>query len=163
MDFLIKTGYIIASIIIGLFCYYWSSSFKKIGILSTHQLNKGDLKGQKPVNEFEVKIINYFGTITFLIIGTIIWLLLGITIGKIASDITGHKILKWVVYVLMYFLCLRFPFGVGNKMVKRSYDFKRFQEKILFSFVMITSYIISICCFEKLPAILKWHLKYLPV
>ena len=161
MDVLLRIAYVLLSIIIGLYIYTWSSTFKKLGWSTIEELNEGEESEEEIVNESETRIINYFGITAFLIIGIIVWTLLGITIGKIASDITDNWILKWIVYVIIYFAFLRIPFGVGNRIVKRSYEFEGFPEKIVFSIMMISSYIISICCYENLPQILKWHLKLL--
>ncbi len=161
MEILIIIAYLFISLTVGIYLYYWSSLFKKIGSSTAEELNEGKEIDEYHINESEAKGYNYFGAIVFVVLGITIWSLLGITIGKIASNITNHGILKWTVYVLMYFIFLRFPFGVGNKMVKRSYDFKHFPEKIFFSLTMIVSYIVSICCFDSLPQFMKWHLVFL--
>ncbi len=161
MEFLIRVGYLVVSLTVGIYVYYWSSTFKKLGSSTMDELNEGDEEEDDMVDESEMKGINYFGTGVFIIIGVIVWTLLGVTIGRIALEITENKLLKWLVYFFMYFFFLRFPFGVANKMVKRSYGFKVFPEKIIFAIVMIASYILSICCYEKLPEALKWHLKFL--
>jgi len=157
---LIKSIYILASLSIGVYLYYWSSVFKKIGSSTLKELNE-DENGDDLVNESETKAINYFGIIVFILIGITIWSFIGVTIGRIASIITLNVFLKWIVYVLMFFVFLRFPFGFANKMVKKSHDFEHFPEKIFFSFTMIVSYILSICCFESIPNFLKFHLGYL--
>ena len=162
MTFLIKTAYIIGSTTIGLATYYWSSTFKKMGEASTEELNEDEHEEGDKVSESEAVWINHFGNIAFTLIGSLVWAYMAVTIGKIASDVTNHFILKWFVYFFMYFLFLRFPFGVSKKMVKRSYDFKDFPEVILFSLVMIVFYILSIYCYNALPGFLKWHLVFLP-
>ncbi len=161
MDFLIRTSYLVGSIIIVVYVYYWSSAFKKLGASTIDELNEEEEDEIDLVDASEAKFINYFGTITFLVIGTVIWTLLGLTVGKIAGDIIKPSMLQWLDYFLMYFLFLRLPFGVGNKMVKSSYDFKNFPEKLPFALAMILAYVFSICCYESLPGILKWHLIYL--
>ena len=158
MGLLIKSGYLIASIVIGIYLYYWSSNFKKMGDSTTAELNEDEEASEELVDEKETKFINYFGTFAFIIIGTIIWTHLGMTAGKIASDLSENSIIRWIGYVLIYFIFLRFPFGVGNKMVKRSYEFERFPEKIIFVIVMILSFALSICCYDSFPQFLKWHL-----
>lgn len=161
MEIIIKLGYLFGTIIVGLFLYYWSSSFKKLGEFSLEEMNEGEMKESEILNESEGKLINKLGTITFIILGFFIWTYFSITIGKIASDITNHFILKWFCYIFIYFIFLRIPFGVGNKMVKNSYDFERFPEKNIFSVTMICFYVLSICCYDWIPKLFKWHLVFL--
>lgn len=155
---LIKIGYLLGTIIIGLALYYWSATFKKISELSPKEINKDE---EDHLDESESTVVNRIGTAMFILTGFFIWAHMGTTIGKIAADISNHAILKWIYYFFMYFIFLRFPFGFGNKMIKRRYDFKRFSEKIIFSITMIVFYISAICCFDMIPKIFKWHLIYL--
>jgi len=161
MILLIKIGYIAASVIVGGYIYVWSSTFKKLGSSTMEEFNEGEEEEEELLSESETKMTNYIGTSVFVLLGIIIWILQGVTVGKIASDITDNNLLKWPVYFFMYFIFLRFPFGVTNKMVKRSYDFESLPEKIVFVIVMIAAYIISICCYESLPDFLKWHMSLL--
>ena len=161
MIFLVKVGYIIGSVTVGVYLYYWSSFFKRLGMTSMEELNEEEEIQEDLVDERETSIINYFGSASFLLMGILIWIFMGITVGKIASETSDIKIIRWVGYVLLYFLFLRFPFGIGNRMVKKSYNFETLPEKIPFVIVMILAYIISICCFEALPGFLKWHLSLL--
>ncbi len=161
MEALLTIGFGLLVIFIGVAIYFWSSIFKKLGIMSQEELNEEGEKEEDLVTASETTFVNYLGSVIFLLIGITVWSYLGITIGKIASDITQHSILKWIVYVFVYFIFLRFPFGVGNKMIKRSYAFEKFPEKILFSFVMIASYVFAICCYKVIPWFFKWHLQLL--
>lgn len=160
LTFLIKIGYLVGTIGIGLMLYYWSSTFKKLGDATIEELNEEE-EEEDLVDESESKLINYLGTGMFILTGFFIWAYLGTTVGKIASELTDHFILKWLGYFMMYFVFLRFPFGVGNKMVKRSYDFQQFPEKIIFSITMILFFVLAICCFDYIPNLFKWHLMYL--
>jgi len=160
METILGIGYLFILSTIGLYLYNWSSIFKKIGSSTIYEINEGESE-EDFANESEAKLVNKFGTITFLFIGIAIWTLLGIAVGKIASGMTEINVLRWFLYVLLYFVFLRLPFGAGNKMVKKSFNFERFPEKIIFSIFMILSYILSICCYEIIPQFLKWHLFFL--
>ena len=161
MEILIKIGYILGSLFLGIYVYFWSSTFKKLGLSTREELNEGEEIPEEMVDELETKWINYFGTTVFILIGIIIWTLIGITIGRITSQITDQPILKWIAYFLMYFIFLRIPFGVGNKMVIKSYDLEFLPEKIIFAIFMVVAYVWSICCYDSLPSFLKWHLCFL--
>ncbi|MEM7102426.1 MAG: hypothetical protein AAF502_04775 [Bacteroidota bacterium] len=161
MAFFIQLSYLLALLTIGTYIYFWSSTFKKLGSSTVEELNEGEEKVEDLVNEGEARMINYFGSSVFLLIGSLIWVHLGIAIGQFALDISDNRIVRYFGYFFMYFIFLKFPFGVGNKMVKRSYDFKHFPEKIWFALLMIASYIFSICCYDMIPSFLKWHLSLL--
>jgi len=158
MEYLIHLGYLFVSSALGLTIYYWSSIFKKIGSMSADEFNEDEEKDDEQVDEKETKILNYVGLCIFIILGVFIWSILGVTAGRISSLIVPDNFVKWIIYFVMYFIFLRIPFGVANKMVKQSFDFKVVPEKILFSVVMMVNYILSICCYDLIPSILKWHL-----
>lgn len=161
MNYIITIGYLTIPTTIGLAIYFWSSTFKQLGSMSQEELNEDDEYEEDSVSENEAKFVNTFGDFVFVTIGVIIWTLLGITIGRTIAHLAPSGFLKWVIYFFGYFIFLRFPFGVGNKMVKRSYSFESFPEKIFFSLAMIASFIVSICCYEILPNFLKWHMQFL--
>ena len=143
----------------GVYLYYWTSIFKKLGTSSIKELNEEE--EEELVDESQAKFVNYFGSAIFITLGLIIWTLLGVTVGKISGEITDHYILRWFVYFAMFFLFLRMPFSIGNKMVKNSYDFEKLPEAFVFFTVMLTAYVFSICCFDALPRFLKWHLYFM--
>ena len=163
MAILIKTIYLLIATTISLYLYYWSSTFKKLGDATLEELNEGDEKKEDLVDKTETKWINRFSTLLFVLIGVFVWSFIAITVGKIASDITNHWIGKYPVYFFMYFIFLRFPFRVANKMVKKAYDFSHFHEKIIFAFVMILSYVLAICCYDRLPGFYKWPFQVLGI
>jgi len=161
MKTLIPIAYLLGTFLLG-YLYYWSAIFKEMGMKATiDDVNEDLEEGEEPATEGEVNALKNVFNVIFLIVGFICWLYIGITVGRIAPMITGHFILKWIVYVLMYFIFVRFPFGVLNRMIKKTYELERFPEKILFSMTMIGSYILSICCYEKLPKLFNWFLMYL--
>ncbi|MFK7905137.1 MAG: hypothetical protein AB8B69_08430 [Chitinophagales bacterium] len=162
MSFLIKTGYLIGTIIISFYLYIWAAGFKRLGQTSMEEFNEEEEKEEDLVNETETRWLNHFGKTIFLLLGLLIWALVAITVGRIASEVTENAVLKWFVYIGMYFFFLRFPFGVANKSVVKAYGFEHFLQKIPFALTMIACYIVSICCYDVLPNFLKWHLMFLP-
>jgi len=132
-----------------------------MAILSKEELNEDDQVETDKVSSKEAKALNIASHMLFIFIGVLIWSLLGITIGKVASTLAPTNYLKWPVYFLVYFIFLRIPFGFGNKMMQRSYKFTEFKERPLFSIVMIASFMMSICCYEIIPNILKFQMQWL--
>ncbi len=131
--------------------------------MSIDELNEDEDSESEKVNARESKVINYFGLIAFVLIGIFVWSILGITIGRVSSLLSPDNFWKWILYFFMYFIFLRFPFGVGNKMVKRAYDFETFNEKVIFSVAMIASYILALCCYDSIPNLLTSHLYFLDI
>lgn len=158
MEFLLKVIYLILFTLVMTYLYYLSSVFLKLGTSTAEEMNEGE--EEDLVDEKDSLVINYIGATAFILAGMLIWALVGTTAGKFASGITEHDVLKWVVYIFVYFLFVRIPFGVGTRLVQQSFQFKAVPEKILFSIAMLTFYILAICCYANLPGILKWHLAY---
>lgn len=161
MAVLVKIIYLIAQPILTLYIYDWSAVFKKMGISTAAEINEGETKEADLVDESEAKYINYVGSFIFIFIGSFLWGLLGITVGKITTALFENTILTIVIGIILYFVFLRIPFGAGNKMIVKSYDLPRVPEKNIFAIVMITLYVLAICCFEKLPQFMTFHLYFL--
>jgi len=158
MELILEIAYLILFTLVMTYLYYLSSVFLKLGTSTVEEMNEGE--EEDLVDEKDSLVINYIGATAFILAGMLIWALMATTAGKVASGITEHNFLKWVVYILIYFLFLRIPFGVGSRLVQQSFRFKAVPEKILFSIAMLVFYILAICCYENLPDILKWHLTY---
>ncbi len=168
MTFLIYAAYILISMAISTYLYSWVATFKEMSEFSeedwdtiTEEVNESG-KEVEHLSEAQKKTMRYVNKVVFLTIGCLVWIFMGITIGRIASEVTEHSIWKWVVYIGMYFLFLRIPFGVTSRLIQSVQKFKQFPEKALFSILMIGFYILSICCYNALPGFLKWHLAFLP-
>ena len=160
MKVLIPLVYLLGTFLLG-YIYYCFAVLKKIGEATIDDVNEDLETDEEPATEEEVSSMKRFSVGAFLIIGFFIWSYIGITVGRIAPMITDHFIVKWIVYVLMFFLFVRIPFGVLNKMIIKTYELEKFPEKILFSMTMIGTYILSICCYGKLPKLFNWFLMYL--
>jgi len=160
MKIIIYVLYLIAPTVIGLTIYYWSSTFKALAITSDEEFNEDEVLENDRVSLKEAKTINFASHIIFIIIGVFLWCTMGITIGRIASIIAPNNFLKLLVYFLTYFVFLRFPFGIGNKMVKRRFDLEELHEKTIFAISMVASFIMSICCYDSIPQFLKWQLYF---
>ena len=93
---LIKIGYLLGTIIIGLYLYQFSAVFKKVGAATVDEINEDEDNEAERVTTSEAKAVNYFGTTMFILLGILIWALIATTVGRIASDMTSHFILKWV-------------------------------------------------------------------
>jgi len=141
--------------------YTWSGGFKKMAVSTVDELNEDEEHEEDIVNEKEGRILNYIGMFLFSSIGIILWSLQAIAVGKVARELAVYAVPAWLCYILMYFFFLRFPFGMGNKSLKRSFDVNGMPEKLLFVLAIFTFYILAICCYESLPGFMKWHLNIL--
>ncbi|MEL6988639.1 MAG: hypothetical protein AAGK97_12515, partial [Bacteroidota bacterium] len=83
---------------------------------------------------------------------------MGVTMGLLGKTLRNYLPFNFGVFILVYFLFLRIPFGMGNKMVKRAYDFKKAPEKIIFIIAMLGFFTLAIFKYEWIPWILRWHL-----
>ncbi len=144
-----------------LLLYTWSGVFKNMAISTLYELNEDEENEKDILDEKEGRILNYVGMFLFLSIGILLWSLQAIAVGKVARELALYAIPAWLCYILMYFFFLRFPFGIGNKSVKRSYDIEAIPEKIPFFLVIMVFYILAICCYDSLPEFMKWHLNIL--
>ncbi len=158
MQILISIGYLLLSIILGIHLYVVSAVFKKVASFSREALNEEELYEKDKVSEKEAKTINYFSMFLFVLLGVLIWTFLGITVGRVALEIPWTNKIMWLIYFLMYFVFLRIPFGMGNKMIKKSFGFEKFREQIFFFLAMVISFVLTIHFYESFPLFLKWHL-----
>lgn len=167
MNVLLQIGYIVGSLGLGIYAYIWVSTFKEISEFTDEDWNKTieevneSGKGVEGLSKSQKATMRFVNKGIFLVFGCLIWTLTAVTMGKIASDITMHPIWKWFVHLGMYFLLLRIPFGVANRIVKSFNPSKKFPEEVLFVIFMIAFYILSIYYYEALPSFLKWHLVFL--
>ena len=106
-------------------------------------------------------MIKWFNGAAFLLLGMLIWSVLGLTVGKVVDLAAPLGWMKWLVYILMYFILLRFPFGVFNGVIKENHEFDFFPEKFLFSLMTIVFYIRAIFFYDSIPYFMKWHLALL--
>lgn len=167
MTLLIQIIYIIASLGIGIYAYLWIATFKEISEFTDEDWNKNVEEVNESgrdvgyLNKSQKAAMKYVNKGIFLVLGCLIWTLIAVTMGKIASNLTMHPIWKWFVHLGIYFLLLRTPFGVANKILKSLHPLKKFPEEVLFVLFMIAFYILSIYYYEALPSFLKWHLVFL--
>lgn len=160
MGFIIKTTYLVASLYIGGRLYMWIGGFKGVSQLSAEQVNE-DRAEEDRLAPSDIKNVNKFGLAVFLIFSNLIWAILGLTIGKIAAELTYHKVFRWFSYILMYFFFLRVPLGVLGSILKEYYEIKKIPEQAMFSIIALTFYILAICCYDSIPMFFKWHLYFL--
>jgi len=160
MAFIVKTAYLVASLYFVGKLYIWFGGFKGVSLLNVDQVNE-DRSEDECLDVSDVKNVNKFGLVVFVIFGTLIWAIIGLTIGRIAADITYHNVFCWVIYILMYILFLRLPLGFSNHILKEYYEIKNMPETALFSIIVSTFYVIGICYYDAVPRFFRWHLYFL--
>ena len=160
MTFIIKSIYVVSTLLIGGYAYHWFGTFKRLSEFTCDEFNE-DWDDEKAICESQALTARNFSYTIFVVSGLVIWAFVGTTMGKIAADITHHNILKWVAYFAAYMLLVRLPVGVTSKAILHLYEIKRMPEKGLFAIVALTFYLLGIFCYDYLPGILKWHLYFL--
>ncbi|MEZ4887234.1 MAG: hypothetical protein R3E32_21055 [Chitinophagales bacterium] len=143
MTIFINVAHIIITIGISAYFYTWLATFKELSEFSDKdwdetvgEINQSGRKIEQ-MSASQKNVMKYVNKAVFIIVGCLVWVFMVVTIGKIASSLTEHYIAKWLVYIGMYFLFLRIPFGVINRVVHSIHEFKEFPEKVLFSILMI--------------------------
>ncbi len=153
-------------IIIGSIVYYYSGVLKILSSATVEELNdselsiteEGELQEEFPeeiISPNEAKTMNYIATILFITIGSITWISVGVICGNVAYLCSPSEVFKLLVYFLIYILLLRFPFGVVNKTIQKTYELEIIPEKIIFAMLMITSYLYGINFFDSMPSFIK--------
>ncbi len=161
MIFLIKTAYLLGSLTIGLYLYFWSGPFKVVGESTMDELNNDGFDQDKLLDKSDVRQVKQIGNVLFIVLGFLIWAYLGTTVGKIASDLSDNNFLRWLAYFFMYFIFLRFPFAVVTKILKKIYELRAQGETTFFAITMIAFYVWAIVNYDTIPYLFKWHLVFL--
>ena len=113
------------------------------------------------VTASEANFIHIAGRVGFVILGSMIWIIMGLTTGYMALSLKPSDLMKLIVYFLVYFFFLRIPMGMANKTIEKSYGIKVMPEKLVFTILMVASYIVGINYFDTIPSFMKLHLQFL--
>ncbi len=160
MTFIVKTVYIIGTLLIGGYCYHWLGTFKRLSEFSCCEFNE-DMEDDKQIDERQALAARNFSYGIFLLGSIICWAMIGTTMGKIASGITHHDIFKWVVYLLMYIGFVRIPLSTTSGAIFHLYEVRHMPEKNIFRLVALSFYVLAIFCYDMLPGLFTWHLYFL--
>ena len=94
--------------------------------------------------------MNRIGALVFTLVGIYLWSVLAIVSARLVSLLSIGLVWKVLVYILVYFGCLRFPFGVAHKSLKRIADLDRIPNQTPFALTMIAAFFLSVFAFEYL-------------
>lgn len=169
MKIILILSTLFGTIIIGCILYFFSGIFKKIGVTDVEEMNAsemavtedGVLEENFPdelMTTKEATAVNVAGRLLFLIAGSLIWIFIGLTVGQIAFLMRPSDLMAILFYFFIYIFCLRFPFGVVNKTIKKTYEVDLMPEKLVFVILLILSYIIGINNYKNMPEFLSWQL-----
>ncbi|MEM6725536.1 MAG: hypothetical protein AAF598_15960 [Bacteroidota bacterium] len=105
--------------------------------------------------------MNRIGALLFTLIGIYLWSVLAIVSARLVSLLPMAMVWKVLVYLLVYFLCLRMPFGVAHKSLRQVVDLDRIPNQTPFALTMIAAFFLSIFAFDYLPGMFTWPLFWL--
>lgn len=160
MTFIVKTAYIIGTLLIGGYCYHWLGTFKRLSEFSCNEFNE-DMDDEKQISERQALAARNFSYTIFMLGSILCWAMIGTTMGRIASEVTSHNILKWIVYLLMYIGFVRIPLGTTSGAISYLYEVQNMSEKTLLRLVALSFYVLAIFCYDMLPGLFTWHLYFL--
>lgn len=160
MTFIVKTVYVIVTLLVGGYLYHWFGTFKRLSEFTCDEFNE-DFHGEKRICESQALTARNFSYTIFMLGSIFCWALISTTMGKIASEVTPHFILKWIVYLLMYIAFVRIPLGTTSAAIFHLYEVKRMPEKKILRLVALSFYLWAIFAYDYLPGIFKWHLYFL--
>ena len=160
MTFILKTAYIIGMLLIGGYFYHWLGTFKRLSEFTCCEFNE-DMEEEKQISERQALAARNFSYTIFLLGSILCWAMIATTMGRIASGVTHHYILKWVVYLVMYIGFIRIPLGTTSGAIFYLYEVQNMPEKNLFRLVALAFYVLAIFCYDMLPGLFTWHLYFL--
>ncbi|WP_431165480.1 hypothetical protein [Tenacibaculum halocynthiae] len=125
---------------LAMFLYKKIVVFKKVSLLTNNEINEGE---NEKISNRESIIINKLSYSFFLFSGIIVLGTLGLVTGNLIKLLVLNLSVYFrvILYVLFYMLLIRIPFGMVNKMNK---EVIKNLEKIFFSLLVISSFILSI-------------------
>lgn len=131
--------------ILAVISYYYIAGFFRMQATATlEEINEDSESETENLNEKEAKMYRLFSLSAFMFLGNLIWGGLGMYTGKLAHDLSPASFWKFFFYFIVYFICLRIPFGLSNRMIKHAVNKKIIREKIVFSILMIMMFILGI-------------------
>ena len=158
MMLLIKITYVLGTLLLCGYAYHWFGSFKRLSECTCDEFNAEILESEENICESEALAARNFSYTIFVVTGLLIWSFLGVTMGKVATEMTSHSVLRWIVYFTFYLLFVRLPVGATSRAIVEIYSIERLPEKYLFTVVALTFYIMSIFWYDSVPFLWKWHL-----
>jgi len=119
------------------------------------------MEDEKQISERQALAARNFSYAIFMLGSILCWAMIGVTMGRIASEVTHHYLLKWIVYLLMYIGFVRIPLFTTSGAIFYLYEVKNMPEKNLFRLIALTFYILAIFYYYMLPGLFTWHLYFL--
>ncbi len=134
---------------LAMFLYKKIVVFKKVSLLTNNEINEGE---HEKISYQESIIINKLSYSFFLFSGIIVLGTLGLVTGNLIKLLVLNLSVYFrvILYVLFYMLLIRIPFGMVNRMNK---DVIKNLEKIFFSLLVISSFVLSIMFVDRVLVI----------
>lgn len=154
---LLKLLNVLVVLTVGLFLYHFFGMLKYVSFQTDEGLLP-EFASKKPI---QINSLRAYMRFTFVIVGTLVWIMLGISAGSFAAHFGLIGIAQWLIFVACYFLLLRFPFGILNRMIQSDLEAKKFPEFIVFWATFMSMYAMAIYYYGQLPRFLTWYLYWM--
>lgn len=138
--------------------YYYLGPIKKVSQQSQLDFAIDADEPDDILSHEETTFVNNASTYIFIAIGILLWSYVGITIAKLALYLCNYISYNWLIYILIYFILLRIPFGVINRIINKSYELENNLGKTSFALVLVLCYVLTIIFYDWLPYFLQWPL-----
>lgn len=138
--------------------YYLTAPLKKVSQQSQLDFAIDADEPDDILSHEETTFVNKASTYIFISVGLFIWSYAGITVAKIALFICNYISFKWLIYLIIYFVLLRIPFGLIISFTNKIYEVENDLGKTSFALILIASYILTIIFYNWLPYFLQWPL-----
>lgn len=160
MAFIVKILYVILMLLVGGYAYHWFGTFKRLSEYSCDDFNE-DMEEERHLSERQVHFARNLSYAVFMLGSFFCWALIATTMGKIASEITPHYILKWMIYIVIYIGFVRIPLVTTSKALFYMYEIKSMPERGVLGIVALVFYLWAIFGYDCIPGIFRWHLYFL--